>query len=57
MFTDKEGRALLERDINGKVRFFGDNLRATNDFAKKATKVASEQLPSTREKSDSEILR
>ena len=45
-FTDKEGKVLLERDIDGKVRFFGDNLKATNDFAKKAAKVASEHFPS-----------
>jgi hypothetical protein len=45
-FTDKEGKMLLERDIAGKVRFFGDNLKATNDFAKKAAKVASEHIPS-----------
>ena len=45
-FTDKEGKVLLERDIDGKVRFFGDNLKATNDFAKKVAKVASEHFPS-----------
>jgi len=50
-FTDKEGRVLLERDIDGKVRFFGDNLKATNDFAKKAAKVASEHFPSDHNKS------
>ncbi len=45
-FTDKEGKVLLERDIDGKVRFFGDNLKATNDFAKKVAKAASEHFPS-----------
>ena len=45
-FTDKEGKVLLERDIDGKVRFFGDNLKATDDFAKKVAKVASEHFPS-----------
>ena len=45
-FTDKEGKVLLERDIDGKVRFFGDNLKATSDFAKKAAKVANEHFPS-----------
>ena len=44
-FTGREGKMLLERDIDGKVRFFGDNLKATNDFAKKAAKVASEHFP------------
>ena len=58
-FTDKEGKVLLERDIDGKVRFFGDNLKATNDFAKKVAKVASEHFPSDRSNSDSDsqILR
>ncbi len=43
-FTDKDGKILLERDIDGKVRFFGDNLKATADFAKKAAKIASERF-------------
>ena len=38
-FTDKDGRSLLTRDINGKVLFFGGNLNATYDFAKKAASV------------------
>jgi len=33
---DKGGNSLLERNITGKVRFFGGNLKATYDFAKKA---------------------
>ena len=53
-FTDKEGKVLLERDINGKVRLFGDNLKATNDFAKKAAKVATQHFPSDRSNSDSD---
>ena len=44
-FTDKDGKVLLERDITGKVRLFGDNLKATNDFAKKAAKAAREHFP------------
>ena len=43
-FTDKDGRLLLARDIKGKVRFFGGNLRATYDFAKKAAKVTRENI-------------
>jgi hypothetical protein len=43
-FTDKEGKVLLERDITGKVKLIGDNLRATDDFAKKAATVAQETL-------------
>jgi len=39
-FTDKDGQLLLARDINGKVWFLGGNLKATYDFAKKATGVA-----------------
>jgi hypothetical protein len=38
-FTDASGTTVLERDIQGKVRFFGANLRATSDFAKKAAAV------------------
>lgn len=46
-FKDKGGSSLLERDITGKVRFFGGNLKATYDFAKKAANVAAENfLPS-----------
>ena len=58
-FTDKQGKVLLERDINGKVRLFGDNLKATDDFAKKAAKAARQHFPSDRSNSDSEsqILR
>jgi hypothetical protein len=43
-FTDKDGQLLLARDINGKVRFFGGNLRATYDFAKKTASVTQEQF-------------
>jgi len=41
-FSDMEGHTLLERDLKGKVRFFGGNLRATSDFAKKAASAAQE---------------
>lgn len=43
-FTRPDGTSLLERDVTGKVRFFGGNLRATYDFAKKAANVADENL-------------
>jgi hypothetical protein len=43
-FKDKSGNSLLERDITGKVRFFGGNLKATYDFAKKAANVAAENF-------------
>jgi hypothetical protein len=46
-FTDKDGKSLLERDIQGKVRFFGANLRATYNFAKKAAQVAHDNFSPT----------
>ena len=45
-FTGRDGHSLLVRDITGKVRFFGGNLKATYDFAKKAAKVADENFSS-----------
>ena len=51
-FTDKEGNVLLERDITGKVKLIGDNLRATDDFAKKAATVAQEALAPDSSSSD-----
>ena len=38
-FTDKAGKTVLESDVNGQVRFFGENLRATFDFGKKVAGV------------------
>jgi hypothetical protein len=35
---------LLERDIKGNVRFFGGNLKATYDFAKKAATLTRENF-------------
>ncbi len=52
-FTDKAGKVLLERDITGKVRLIGDNLKATDDFAKKAATVARETLSSDSNSSNS----
>jgi len=46
-FTGTDGKALLERDVSGKVRFFGGNLKATYDFAKKAARVTDENFSST----------
>ena len=43
-FTTRDGQVLLERDVNGQVRFFGGNLRATHDFAKKASQVAQQNF-------------
>jgi hypothetical protein len=30
----RDGRTVVNREVEGKVRFFGENLNATNDFAK-----------------------
>lgn len=46
-FTDSSGKVLLERDIKGRVRLFGGNLRATNDFAKKAAALARQTVSAT----------
>jgi hypothetical protein len=46
-FTNPDGKSLLEQDVKGKVWFFGGNLRATSDFAKKAAHVAHENFSST----------
>lgn len=37
--TGRDGNVLLDRDVEGKVRFFGGNLRATYDFSKKVTEI------------------
>lgn len=47
VFSDKDGKTLLESDITGKVRFFGGNLRATFDFAKKTAQIAHENFSPT----------
>ena len=44
VFSDKDGKTLLEADVTGKVRLFGGNLRATYDFAKATTKIAHENF-------------
>jgi hypothetical protein len=38
-FTSRDGNVLVDRDVEGKVRFFGGNLRATYDFSKKVAKI------------------
>jgi hypothetical protein len=37
--TGRDGKVLVDRDVEGKVRFFGGNLRATNDFSKKVAAI------------------
>jgi hypothetical protein len=44
VFKDKEGKALLESDVKGNVRFFGGNLRATYDFAKKTAQITHDHF-------------
>jgi hypothetical protein len=50
-FKNTEGKVLLEKDVNGKVWFFGGNLRATYDFAKKTARVAHDNFNSSAHKS------
>jgi hypothetical protein len=49
-FTNAEGHSILERDVTGKVRFLGGNLRATYDFAKKASRIAYESFSASKNK-------
>ena len=37
--TDKAGKTILNEKVAGKVRIFGENLGATNDLAKRITKL------------------
>ncbi len=37
--TARDGHALMEHKITGRVRFFGENLGVTNDLAKRITKL------------------
>jgi hypothetical protein len=50
-FKNTNGKVLLEKDVNGKVWFFGGNLRATYDFAKKTARVAHDNFNSSAHKS------
>ncbi len=43
-FVTRNGQTLLERDIEGKVRFFGENLRATYNLSKAVAKVVRENF-------------
>ncbi len=42
--SNREGKLLLSREVVGKVRFFGQNLRATHDFSKKAAAILSQSF-------------
>jgi hypothetical protein len=37
--ANRDGRLIVDQNVDGNVRFFGENLRATNDFAKDAAKL------------------
>jgi hypothetical protein len=50
-FKNPDGKVVLEQDVNGKVRFFGGNLRATYDFAKKTARMAHDNFNSSEHKS------
>lgn len=41
-FASREGKVLLEKEVEGKVRFYGENLRATYDLAKKVAAVVNQ---------------
>ncbi len=40
----RDGRLLVDRDVEGRVRFFGDNLRATFNLSKAIAKILRESL-------------
>jgi hypothetical protein len=40
--TDHAGKTVVDRDVQGKVRFFGENLRVTYDFSKKVAKIVND---------------
>jgi hypothetical protein len=42
--TAKDGKTLLDQKVAGKVRIFGENLGATNDLAKRITKLLRENF-------------
>jgi hypothetical protein len=39
-----DGKVLLQQNLSGKVRFFGENLGATHDLAKRITKLLRENF-------------
>lgn len=41
-FASRDGNVLREKIVEGKVRFYGENLRATYDLAKKVAAVVKE---------------
>ena len=43
-FTSRDGKVLLEKNVEGKVRFYGENLRATYDLAKKVAALVNQSF-------------
>jgi hypothetical protein len=43
-FTSREGKVLLDKEVEGKVRFYGENLRATYDLAKKIATLVNQSF-------------
>ena len=41
-FASRDGKILREKVVEGKVRFYGENLRATNDLAKKVAALVND---------------
>ena len=39
LVVTRDGRTVANREVEGKVRFFGENLNATNDFAKNVAEM------------------
>lgn len=48
VFTDKNGQKLSESNVEGKVQFLGENLRATFDFGKKVAAVVRQDFAPTK---------
>ena len=42
--TARDGHTLMNQQITGRVRFFGENLGVTNDLAKRITKLVRESF-------------
>jgi hypothetical protein len=51
----RDGQVVLERSIDGNVRFFGGNLRATHNLAHNAAKAIKQStLPATNDQATAE---
>lgn len=42
--SGRDGRMIIDRDVDGNVRFFGENLRATYNFAKSVAKLIKQNF-------------